>query len=760
MPSRISQQKLIEQLKKKLALSEKRETALKAKNDELEAKNDELEAKNDELEAKNNELETTNSALENKNSALETKNAELVAKLDISDEMQEQHWALIFACIDEIKRRTGFVLVEDEKAVYELIARGLSALKQVPNLKDLTALYARKILETKRKNPLREKPETKKLKERIAKSSRQIASREAKISRIDEQLAEIAQNTETQDKALEQAARDILERTSCSELRQQAKVNQNTHGREVVPQLRDPDHQIAPHALPGSFVCPKCKRTDSWIQMAEMTAFMRSLSSSLNSTLASMVRNTKGGYPIMGCQCGHVHLHLGEEDIPVTPTRSISQGLAIDLAFTMVNGIPLERMYKMFGGGSLQIGSSTFQSNLEAFYYEAGASLLVEAIQAQAQTQTAVIADGSPFRILQQEGCSQKLALLTADGQITKIDRGDEYMKQKILQAKGQELPKQPYLEVITSVPGAERPFVLYKRMLSRSGKAISSVFGSFSNVTKLITDAYAGYDALDQIESHQCCLVHFLREVFVAVPADSYAQMARSKSGVEQIKDKYRLMTPDMRLLLSAKALRLVFDNERLLAKLPKTDRAQWLEQVRKSRQQTARPLMDYVDLFMSSLTEQAAIQALGKWRCRNKDEAWSKAVVYYLNQRDKLRAFLDDPELVVDSNAAERAIRPFTVLRAASSFRQSPEATDVLLGYFTLFETAAAAGIKNPCKWLREFGRAYFNHQADAVLTRRRHEGLDLNKEFSLPRKPEPGFNMGEWLPWVYAADPKRNI
>ena len=717
-----------------------------------------------ELQEKLARQEEENKRLAAKVKELEIKNSQLMTVNSLKDQTETHLWSIIAAFAQEVKERSGFEIVEDEQAVYELIKRGLETLRTVPHLQELIAEYSKRIRSltsssserTQQCQARKEKPETTKLKEKVLKLARQIKSKERKLDMINEALAKIAKGANADSGSLEQAAKSIIEQATQSEAREVDPIKSILHGRGAVPQLRDPDQQIGPSQPMGNYACPNCESSTDWIQMAEMRGYMRSLYESLG----NLVQNTSYNYPIMGCKCGQVHLHTGNADVPVTPKRSVSQGFILESAYLMTCGIPLERTYQILDGKTFQIGSSTLQENLNAFYYEAGGKALVDGIEEIAKTATTAIADGTPLRILQQEGCSQKQTLLNGEGQFEKIDRDDEQAKAAILKAEGKELPKQPYVEVITSVPAAEKPFVLYKRLLSRSGASINSVMGSYSALTKLITDAYAGYGKLDNIKTHQSCLVHFLREVLVVIPVDDYAQMSASKSGFEQLKTKFKQMAPDLQLCLCAKALRLVFDNERTLDALDNSDPAARLEKVKKSRQEKSRPLMDYIDQFMQNLAPTAAVRVGTKWKASSSADAWAAPVVYYLNQRDNLRAFLDDPELVIDSNTAERAIRPFTVLRAACNFRQSIEETDVLLGYFTLFETARAAGIKNPIKWLKDFGRAYFEHQADAALTERRRVGLDLSREFCFPATPAPGFDMENWMPWTYAKDPERNF
>lgn len=131
-----------------------------------------------------------------------------------------------------------------------------------------------------------------------------------------------------------------------------------------------------------------------------------------------------------------------------------------------------------------------------------------------------------------------------------------------------------------------------------------------------------------------------------------------------------------------------------------------QQLARIHAGRQASVRPLMDAIDKIMQRLGKEYADETTaGKYKAApGKNATISDAVVYYLNSQNELRAFLDDPRLVPDTNRSERAVRTLTVLRAASGFKQSPEFADSMCGWFTLMETAKVNGIDNPVLWLKQ--------------------------------------------------------
>ena len=71
-------------------------------------------------------------------------------------------------------------------------------------------------------------------------------------------------------------------------------------------------------------------------------------------------------------------------------------------------------------------------------------------------------------------------------------------------------------------------------------------------------------------------------------------------------------------------------------------------------------------------------------------------KAFTYSLNQEQYLRTFLDDPNLDMDNNAAERAIRPFTVGRKNWVMIDSIKGANASACMYSIVETAKANNLK----------------------------------------------------------------
>ena len=67
-------------------------------------------------------------------------------------------------------------------------------------------------------------------------------------------------------------------------------------------------------------------------------------------------------------------------------------------------------------------------------------------------------------------------------------------------------------------------------------------------------------------------------------------------------------------------------------------------------------------------------------------------KAVTYAINQRPYMENYLLDGRCALSNNAAENAIRPFTVGRKNWLFADSPKGADASAAVYSIIETAKA--------------------------------------------------------------------
>ena len=112
--------------------------------------------------------------------------------------------------------------------------------------------------------------------------------------------------------------------------------------------------------------------------------------------------------------------------------------------------------------------------------------------------------------------------------------------------------------------------------------------------------------------------------------------------------------------------------------------------------------------------------LATLHEWLQRKREQvppqsALGKAVHYMLVQWPKLLRYLDVAELTPDTNAVERAIRPFVLGRKNWLFSGSPRGAEASATLFSIIETAKANG-REPYWYLRELFEKLPLAQTDA--------------------------------------------
>ena len=105
-------------------------------------------------------------------------------------------------------------------------------------------------------------------------------------------------------------------------------------------------------------------------------------------------------------------------------------------------------------------------------------------------------------------------------------------------------------------------------------------------------------------------------------------------------------------------------------------------------------------------------------------KDSALGKAIRYTINQWDTLVRYLEDGNLQIDNNAAERRIKPFVIGRKNWLFNQTPRGADASALLYSLVQTAVANNLE-PFDYLKylfneipKLGRHYEPEALDQFL------------------------------------------
>jgi len=214
----------------------------------------------------------------------------------------------------------------------------------------------------------------------------------------------------------------------------------------------------------------------------------------------------------------------------------------------------------------------------------------------------------------------------------------------------------------------ASNEIATYRIFANRSQDAAAKMLGQYGRVA--MTDGYATYDALVKNGKANAnltiahCWAHVRRKFIEA--EDAYPEL--SKPAIKMIKDLYKI---------EKKIPRITTDTT-------ESERKNLLELRHKIRQQESRPKIDEI--------REWAFENLPNTLPQSK---MGKALNYMLKLWPGLTVFLDNPEVPLDNNAAERALRGVVVGRKNHYGSRSKRGTEVAALFYTMMETAKLSGI-----------------------------------------------------------------
>lgn len=512
-----------------------------------------------------------------------------------------------------------------------------------------------------------------------------------------------------------------------------AAVPETTKAEEIPPgKQADPNRRTAPtqggisHAR--GCTCPYCGSTEGFFEQEGPTVFLRTL----HKHIEDMLEGTYVKNPVLQCRaCGKNHMH-----IPADLNRTVSQELLFDCARMLTLGMPMNRINALFNTAAMTMSGDTIPRNMHDWITSGLGQPLLKAILKKARKAAEICADETPFSCLQQAGMSK-----------TKLDDEDA--------------AKQAYLLTITSPASAKYQFAVFNRLKSRSAEAIAGVLGSYEAGT-WITDAYAGYDSIIGASAvkieRQSCLAHFTRTVYDALELENMHDAVTNPTNREKLAEALGSGTPAYYLLMVTAAISKIYKWEATLKAQEDENPADWMKRVTDCRKAHAEPLMDRIDEIMVKLAERYAVKKGKTWEAALMSP-YAKPVVYYMNNKENFRVFLENAYVTPDSSAAERSLRPLCVLRTSCNFKQSPEYMQSMCDWYTLFVTARLNGIERPTQWLNEYGRAIFEHCVNEELNRRSDKGLELSRRFAFDPKDIESFNADAWEPSAYMERKRRS-
>jgi transposase len=222
------------------------------------------------------------------------------------------------------------------------------------------------------------------------------------------------------------------------------------------------------------------------------------------------------------------------------------------------------------------------------------------------------------------------------------------------------------YMWVARGGPPGE-PVLIYHYAPSRGAPVAAEVIGDYQGFVQ--TDGYEAYDRV--------CL----REGIVHVGCWAHARRGftdAKKAG----KESKKAGAADQALALIAK----------LYAAESRRDDYADTDQFNQARRAEVEPTLENLRAWLERKSDQVLPQS-----------ALGQAVRYTLEQWPKLIRYLDSPELTPDTNAVERAIRPFVLGRKNWLFSGSPRGATASATLYSLIETAKANRLE-PYRYLRQ--------------------------------------------------------
>ena len=211
----------------------------------------------------------------------------------------------------------------------------------------------------------------------------------------------------------------------------------------------------------------------------------------------------------------------------------------------------------------------------------------------------------------------------------------------------------------------------LYEYKPTRSGQNAAEFLNGYKGY--LVCDGYDGYNKLTDVR--RCgCWAHARRKFLEAIPIDpETAKTSKAKEGYDRINE--------------------IFAIEGEMKKLsPDEKQKQRLEQIK--------PVLDGFYSWLETLMISGNTKL-------------AKAVQYALNEKKYLYEFLSNPNIPIDNNIAERAVKPFVIGRKNWLFSTSVKGAQASAMAYSIINTADANGLN-----IREYLTSVFSHPGELIL------------------------------------------
>ena len=244
-----------------------------------------------------------------------------------------------------------------------------------------------------------------------------------------------------------------------------------------------------------------------------------------------------------------------------------------------------------------------------------------------------------------------------------KIIHADETVVQ-VLHEPGKKAKTNSRMWVYCAAKSSGKSNILFEYAPTRNGDHAKRFLGDYKGY--LVCDGYDGYNKL--IGGTRCgCFAHVRRKFVDALPTDP-ALLATSQAaqGVEWCNQLYTLERE--------------YDGKDEQGKFVREPLPP--EEKLKQRQERSKTVLDGFFAWLSDVHPTSGTKL-------------AAAVQYALNEKKYICRFLDDPDLPIDNNRAENAIRPFVIGRKNWLFSDSIKGAQASAMLYSLAVTATANGL-----------------------------------------------------------------
>ena len=225
----------------------------------------------------------------------------------------------------------------------------------------------------------------------------------------------------------------------------------------------------------------------------------------------------------------------------------------------------------------------------------------------------------------------------------------------------------------------AIRQIVIYEYQNSRAGVCPEDYLKNYKGYLQV--DGYAGYNKVEA--TLVGCMAHARRKFMEAKNAQPKGKAGKADMALAKVQKLYRIET-EIHPKIAAEKKRI--------------------------RQEKALPILNEFKAWLDKSVQQVLPKSqLGK------------AISYTLNQWQKLIEYVNDGQLNIDNNRAERAIKPFVIGRKNWLFSYTKNGATASAILYSLIETAKANGVMpyDYLDWLlTELPKDPSNENVDALL------------------------------------------